>query len=206
MFAWGKQHLFCSLFTLHVLPVTLYDQSAGTDFWIGEVSNLQRHVHNRRHPSGCCSSGGGPETLPGGAARFIHVNVAVYNAWHHHAVTHIQHLPTTERFFNNAMSQAPERNKIFRSVKSINYNFTDRRIILSSVLRSETQLTWQATSSEKLQLEAISCIFPSFITTTAGRTWSPTSTLVLLTALTVDPSSMFCFLLTVIELSMLDSH
>lgn len=109
-------------------------------------------------------------------------------------------------FLNNAMNQASERNKIFRSVKSVNYNFTDRRIILSSVLRSETQLTWQATSSEKLQLETISCIFPSFITTTAGRTLSPSSTLVLLTALTVDPSSMFLFLLTVIELSTLDSH
>lgn len=96
-------------------------------------------------------------------------------------------------FLNNAMNQASERNKIFRSVKSVNYNFTDRRIILSSVLRSETQLTWQATSSEKLQLETISCIFPSFITTTAGRTLSPSSTLVLLTALTVDPSSMFLF-------------
>lgn len=52
------------------------------------------------------------------------------------------------------------------------------------------EFTWQAASPEKSLCDSIWWIFPSLMTTTAGRRLSPTRTLLLLTALTVDPSFM----------------
>lgn len=84
------------MLTLQPLPSTSdlrVSQTVGID-WIRvrKVSYLQWHVHNGCDPSSRSSPGGGPETLPGGTAWFIHMNVAIHNARHHHVVAHIQHL------------------------------------------------------------------------------------------------------------------
>ncbi len=85
----SKKCYFLSCLSCDLPPVTL----CSLLMVLGEgVSHLQGHVHNGCHSSSCSGPGGGPETLPRGAAWFIHMYVAVDNAWHHHSVTHIQHL------------------------------------------------------------------------------------------------------------------
>lgn len=106
---WGELKTcftICWLCNLDLPPATLRIYW----FWEGEVSNLQRHVHNCRHPSSGGGPGGGPETLPGGAAWFIHMYMAIHNAWHHHTVTHIQHLSPQLGYIVQ---------KIIRSVRSM---------------------------------------------------------------------------------------
>lgn len=183
----SKQYNFtiCLPCNLYLPPVTLCDQ---TDWG---VSNLQRHVHDGCHPPGCSSPGGGPETLPGGAAWFVHMNMAIYNPRHHHTVPHIQHLPSPRTVKHVSvkwvLNQRPNRQISF--IVSLHIHVYSTR---GESAKSESQLTSHVTSPDTS--ESIWWIFPSFIMMTAGRTSLSTSTLVLLTAATVAPSSMPVFI------------
>lgn len=82
--------------------------------------------------------------------------------------------------------QPPSKAKyILRSATSIHLLLSIRE-----TQSTEHQLTSQPTSRVKLWEESIWCIFPSFIMTTAGLISSPTSTRLLLTAATCEPSFM----------------
>lgn len=154
-------------------------QTEGTDWLISGLGHLQGHVHDGGHSTCGGRPGGRAETLPRGASRLVNVDVTIHDAWHHHAVTHIQHLQSQQAFTTPSTHRSSD--------------VLHQCTCSSPVTETHSQLTSQPTSSENLHEERIWCIFPSFITTTAGLTSLPTSTRLLLTALTWDPSSMAAF-------------
>lgn len=82
--------------------------------------NLQGHVHDGGHSSRRGGPGGRPEALPRGAAWLVHMNVAVYDSWHHHAVPHIQHLQSHPQ--RQACGGKSRGTKTLRGI----FNLTDR--------------------------------------------------------------------------------